>query len=150
MRMKALPDIRPENPTRGERFFGSLGRGVARVRPLHWLLLTPVLTRPGYWFATGSAFVWGLILGGKHHVANGMHYFSGMPRWAFGRGGTTIGAIYLTNDNDSPNVIEHEAEHKRQWRRYGLLFIPLYVAAGAPAVTNRFEVAAGLKLGGYI
>jgi hypothetical protein len=148
--MKALPDIRPEQPTRGERFFASLARGAARVRPLRWLLLTPVVTRPGYWFATACAFIWGTILGGKHHVKNGMHYFSRMPKWAFGRGGTTIGAIYLTTDNDSDNVVAHEAEHKAQWRHYGLAFLPLYIAAGGPALTNRFEVAAGLKLGGYI
>ena len=52
-----------------------------------------------------------------------MHYFRGMPTWSFGRGGTTIGAIYLTHDNESDNVIEHEAEHRAQWKRYGLAFI---------------------------
>ncbi len=71
-----------------------------------------------------------------------MHYFVGMPKWSFGRGGTTIGAIYLTHDNDSDDVIEHEAEHRAQWKRYGLWFIPLYVAAGTDAKTNRFEVGA--------
>lgn len=148
--MKALPDIEPETRTRPERFFAAIDRGVRRVRPLRSFLLWPVWTRPGYWFATGCIFVWGLVLGGKLHVKNGMHYFSGMPKWAFGRGGTTIGAIYLTTDNDSDNVIAHEAEHKAQWKRYGLWFIPLYVAAGTNALTNRFEVGAGLKLGGYI
>ena len=54
---------------------------------------------------------------------NGMHYFRGMPKWSFGRGGTTIGAIYLTHDNDSDDVMEHEAEHRAQWKRYGLAFI---------------------------
>jgi hypothetical protein len=72
-----------------------------------------------------------------------------MPTWSFGRGGTTIGAIYLTADNDSDNVIEHEAEHRAQWKNYGLAFIFLYVAAGTNALTNRFEVGADLELGGY-
>ncbi|CAN5320386.1 hypothetical protein BH11ACT3_BH11ACT3_03600 [soil metagenome] len=148
--MKVLPDIRPEKPSGAERFFGDLCRGVARIRPLHWLLLTHVVTRPGYWFATGCAFVYGTVLGGKHAVKNGMHYFTRMPKWAFGRGGTTIGGIYLTIDNDSDDVITHEAEHKQQWKRYGLWFIPLYIAAGAPPLTNRFEIAADLELGGYV
>jgi hypothetical protein len=72
-----------------------------------------------------------------------------MPRWSFGRGGTTIGAVYLTRDNHSPAVIEHEAVHRAQWRTYGLAFIPLYIAAGTDAHTNRFEIEAGLEAGGY-
>ena len=71
------------------------------------------------------------------------------PRWAFGRGGTTIGAVFLTHDRVSDDVLEHEAVHRAQWKRYGLAFIPLYIAAGVPAHTNRFEVEAGLKKGGY-
>jgi hypothetical protein len=47
-------------------------------------------------------------------------------------------------------VLEHEAIHKAQWKRYGLAFIPLYIAAGSPALTNRFEVEAGLEKGGYV
>jgi hypothetical protein len=121
-----------------------------RVRPLRAFLLWPVWTRPGYWFATGCIFVYGLVLPGRFRRKNGMHYFAGMPKWSFGRGGTTIGAIYLTFDNDSDNVLAHEAEHKAQWKRYGLWFIPLYVAAGNDALTNRFEVGAGLELGGYV
>jgi hypothetical protein len=148
--MKALPDIRPANPTRVERFFGAIDRGVGRMPWLRSFLLWPIWTRPGYWFATAAIFVWGLVLGGRFTTKNGMHYFRGLPKFAFGRGGTTIGAIYLTKDNDSDDVIEHEAEHRAQWKRYGLAFIPLYVAAGSEAKTNRFEVGAGLELGGYV
>jgi len=36
-----------------------------------------------------------------------------------------------------------------QWKKYGLALIPLYVAAGSNPLTNRFEVEAGLKKGGY-
>ena len=32
---------------------------------------------------------------------------------------------------------------------YGLSYIPLYVAAGQNALRNRFEIEAGLELGGY-
>jgi hypothetical protein len=73
-----------------------------------------------------------------------------MPRWSFGRGGTTIGAVYLTHDLTAPATLEHESVHRAQWRKYGLCFIPLYIAAGVDATTNRFEVEAGLKKGGYI
>lgn len=148
--MKPLPDIEPATRTRPERFFAALDRGVRRVRPLRSFLLWPVFTRPGYWFATGCIFLYGLLLGGRFRKRNGMHYFSGMPSWSFGRGGTTIGAIYLTKDNDSDDVLTHEAEHRAQWKRYGLWFIPLYIAAGTEARTNRFEVGADLELGGYV
>ena len=75
---------------------------------------------------------------------------AGLPRWAFGRGGTTLGAVYLTHDALSPRVLEHEAAHRAQWRRYGLAMIPLYLAAGRDPLRNRFEIAAGLESGGYV
>jgi hypothetical protein len=148
--VKQLPDIEPVTRSAPERFCAALARGVRRVRPLRAFLLWPVFTRPQYWFATACIFIWGLVLPGRFRVKNGMHYFIGMPKWSFGRGGTTIGAIYLTHENDSDDVIAHEAEHKAQWKRYGLWFIPLYVAAGSDALTNRFEVGADLELGGYV
>jgi hypothetical protein len=147
--MKALPDIDPERRNAAERFFAAIDRGVRRMPWLRSFLLWPIWTRPGYWFATGAIFVYGVLLGGRFTSKNGMHYFRGMPKWSFGRGGTTIGAIYLTKDNESDNVIAHEAEHRAQWKRYGLAFIFLYIAAGSVATTNRFEVGAGLELGGY-
>ena len=60
-----------------------------------------------------------------------------------------MGAIYLTNDLTSVGVLEHELVHTRQWKKYGLCFLPLYLAAGANALGNRFEVEAGLERGGY-
>lgn len=144
--------VRPDPATlsRVERAVGSLVRGAARIPGLRRLLLWPALARPGYWFATGCAWLWGRLLLGRFRSGRGIHYFSGLPRWAYGRGGTTIGAIYLTTDNVADPVLEHEAVHKAQWRRYGLAFIPLYIAAGSPALTNRFEVEAGLAKGGYL
>jgi hypothetical protein len=117
---------------------------------LRRVLLWPVVARPGYWFATACAFLWGTVLLRRLEHGEGIHYFSRLPRWAYGRGGTTIGAIYLTTDLTSPAVLQHEAVHKAQWRRYGLVFIPLYVAAGSPPLTNRFEIEAGLEKGGYL
>ena len=120
---------------------------------LRRVLLWPVIARSGYGFATAMAFVWGCLLLGhfqRRTVPGGrLHLFRGLPRWAYGRGGTTVGAIYLTGDNDGDGVLAHEYVHTRQWKTYGLAFIPLYIAAGAVAQTNRFEVEAGLELGGY-
>jgi hypothetical protein len=148
--VRPLPDIEPAARSRPERFFAAIDRGVRRVRPLRAILLWPVFTRPGYWFATGCAFVYGTVLRGRFQKRQGIHFFDRMPTGSYGRGGTTIGAIYLTTDNVSDEVLAHEAEHTAQWKRYGLWFIPLYIAAGSDAMTNRFEVGAGLELGGYL
>lgn len=114
------------------------------------ILLNPVVARPGYWIATVAGYAWGFALS-RGHVRHDRDLWvaTGMPRWSFGRGGTTIGAVYLTRDNDSAAVLEHEAVHREQWRTYGLVLIPLYVAAGTDARKNRFEIEAGLDKGGY-
>jgi hypothetical protein len=124
--------------------------GASRVRWLRALLLHPVVTRPGYWFATFAALIWGGILsGGRLSRSRGLIIARGCPRWAFGRGGTTIGAVYLTHDRLTAGVLDHEAVHRDQWRRYGLAFIVLYLAAGQDALGNRFEIEAGLERAGY-
>jgi hypothetical protein len=123
---------------------------IARVKPVRAIGLHPVVARPGYWFATAAGVTWGALLGGfRVSKRGGVIVCAGLPRWAFGRGGTTIGAAYLTRDNTSDNVLEHEAVHRAQWKKYGLAFIPLYLAAGQDARRNRFEVEAGLDKGGY-
>lgn len=129
------------------------GALVAFARRRSWLraaALHPLVARPGYWFATLCGALWGGILSlGRLRRRGGVWVARRMPRWSFGRGGTTIGAVYLTRDAVGAEVLEHEAVHRAQWRRYGLAFIPLYVAAGQDALTNRFEVEAGLEKGGY-
>ena len=72
-------------------------------------------------------------------------------RAGFARGGTTVGGVYLTGDNLSPNVIRHEAVHADQWARYGLAFAVLYLAEEIRhrQARNRFEIEAGLADGGY-
>ncbi len=123
---------------------------LARVKPVRAVGLHPVVARPGYWFATAAGVTWGAILGGfRVSKRGGVIVCAGLPRWAFGRGGTTIGAAYLTRDNTADSVLEHEAVHRAQWKKYGLAFIPLYLAAGRDAHRNRFEVEAGLEKGGY-
>jgi hypothetical protein len=131
-----------------------LGRALANVehdQRTQRILLHPVLTRPGYFFATASGLLWGGLLSrGRVHSRGGVLVASPLPKWAFGRGGTTIGAVFLTGGNSSDAVLEHEAAHRKQWRHYGLWFIPLYLLAGQDPLTNRFEIEAGLELGGYV
>ena len=104
----------------------------------------------GYWFATIAALAWGVPLStGRIERIHGLIVAKGMPRWSFGRGGTTIGGVYLTGDNLGDDVLQHESVHRDQWRRHGLFFAVLYLRAGRDARTNRFEVEAGLEKGGY-
>jgi hypothetical protein len=133
------------------RASGGIVRRVARIGWLRRVLMHPVVTRPGYWFATACGFVWGALLGGFHlSRRGGVIVASRLPKWAYGRGGTTIGAVYLTSDNVSDAILEHEAVHRAQWRKYGLVFIPLYLEAGQDGRRNRFEIEAGLRKGGYV
>jgi hypothetical protein len=140
----------PNRRSRFERGLDRLVRAAARVPGLRRIAMCSVVARSGYWFVTACAFLWGGILLGRPRYARGIHYYEGLPRWAYGRGGTTIGAIYLTTDMTADAVLDHEATHKAQWRRYGLAFIALYLAAGSYPLTNRFEVEAGLERGGYL
>lgn len=137
--------------SRLERATQRLVRWVAGRPRLRALLLSPVVARPGYWFATLCGLIWGTALSlGRIRPRGGVIVARKCPRWAFGRGGTTIGAVFLTHDALSPDVLAHEAVHRAQWKRYGLALIPLYIAAGQAGTTNRFEVEAGLRLGGYL
>jgi hypothetical protein len=122
-----------------------------RIPGMRRLLLSPVIARPGYWFVTLLALIWGTVMSlGRIRSEGGLIVARKCPRWTFGRGGTTLGAVYLTNNTLSPGVLAHEAVHRAQWKKYGLTFIPLYIAAGVPAITNRFEVEAGLRRAGYL
>ncbi|MDP9026984.1 MAG: hypothetical protein M3N46_05425 [Actinomycetota bacterium] len=146
----ATPYVPPLNPSRGALRMAAIVRAVVRVPGLRAFLLLPAVARSGYWFATSAAFLWGGILFGRFGTREQLHFYDYLPRWAFGRGGTTIGAIYLTRDNEDDGVLQHERVHTEQWRRYGLCFIPLYIAAGTTALGNRFEVEAGLARGHYL
>lgn len=131
----------------------ALGRALHALAPadrVERLALAPAVTSAGYLVATGLALVWGSVLSGfRVSRRGGVIVCRGLPRWAFGRGGTTIGAVYLTCDAVGERVLAHEAVHRAQWRRYGLALIPLYVAAGRDPQRNRFEIEAGLEAGGY-
>jgi len=146
--MPADPSLGASEQTRGKR---SAVARLSRVRWIRAVALSPIVARPGYWFATACGFIWGALLG-RFHLSRqgGVIVAANLPKWAFGRGGTTIGAVYLTSTNVSPSILEHEAVHRAQWKRYGLAFIPLYLDAGQNGLRNRFEIQAGLKKGGYL
>ena len=115
------------------------------------IALNPAFTIPGYWFATGAAALWGAALGrGRLRRRGGLLVADRLPGWAFGRGGTTVGGVFLTSRTVDDRVLAHERVHQAQWRRFGLAFIPLYLAAGRDPLRNRFEIEAGLADGGYL
>ena len=115
------------------------------------LLIDSPVSRAGYLYATAVGLVWGAVWStGRIERRNGLVVFRGLPAWSFGRGGSCVGAVYLTNQNVSADVLEHEAVHKVQWQRYGMLFPLLYLLAGRDPLKNRFEIEAGLEKGGYL
>ena len=115
------------------------------------ILFGSPFSRAGYLYATAVGLVWGAIWStGRIEHRNGLFVFRGLPAWTFGRGGSCVGAVYLTNQNVSADVLEHEAVHKVQWQRYGMLFPLLYFVAGRDPLKNRFEIEAGLEKGGYL
>lgn len=130
------------------------GRGVSdpeRGPRVRLRLVDSPISRAGYWYATAVGFVWGAIWStGRVERHEGLWVFRGMPRWTFGRGGSCVGGCYLTDRNAGPRVLVHEAVHREQWRRYGMLFPLLYLLAGRNPLRNRFEIEAGLEDGGYL
>lgn len=113
-----------------------------RPYPFAWL---------GYAYATLVGFIWGSLLSkGPVYRRGKLWVFTGMPRWAFGRGGSCVGACYLTRTNVSPDVLAHEEIHRQQWRTFGLALPFLYFLAGRNPHTNLFEIDADLEKGGYV
>lgn len=115
------------------------------------ILYNSPISRLGYYYATFVGLVWGSLWStGRVQRRGGLIVFSGMPGWTYGRGGSCVGACYLTGRNVSAAILEHEAVHKRQWQHYGLMLPVLYLCAGRNPLRNRFEIEAGLKNGGYL
>ncbi|WP_210479109.1 Fe-S oxidoreductase [Naasia sp. SYSU D00948] len=105
----------------------------------------------GFLYATVVALAFGLPLStGRVRKDGDLIILTGLPRWAFRRGGTTVGRVYLTHDNVGEAVIRHEKVHVEQWRRLGLWMPILYWLAGTDPLKNRFEIEAGLEDGGYL
>ncbi|GAA1445717.1 Fe-S oxidoreductase [Leifsonia poae] len=121
------------------------------VRAVQRLLFDSPISWLGYLYATAVGLVWGFVWStGRVERRNGLFVFRGMPLRTFGRGGSCVGGCYLTAQNVTDEVLEHEAVHKRQWQHYGMLFPFFYLLAGRDPLRNRFEVEAGLEKGGYL
>jgi hypothetical protein len=103
--------------------------------------------------ATGLALLWARAWGARpvEDPATGLLVCAGM-RGGHGRGGTTIGRVFLTGHRAvGPELLRHEAVHARQWDRHGLGFAARYLVEECrrPRERNRFEQEAGLADGGY-
>ncbi|MCR2785297.1 MULTISPECIES: Fe-S oxidoreductase [unclassified Microbacterium] len=130
----------------------------AAARQRRWDRLIPgfVLDSPvsrlGYLWGTTVGWVWGTLWStGRVEHRGGLWIFRGMPAWTYGRGGVCVGGCFLTGEGRiPPGLLAHEAVHKRQWQRYGMLMPLLYLAAGRNPLTNRFEIEAGLENGRYV
>lgn len=119
-----------------------------RVRAI---LFAPLVVRAGYLYATAVALTWGALLStGRVRRVDGLFVCTGLPSWAFRRGGTCVGGVYLTDHNDSAAVLRHEGVHRRQWQAYGMMFPLMYALAGQDPLHNHFEIEAGLEDGGYV
>ena len=113
-------------------------------------LLDSPVSRAGWVLATAVGLAVGVPLStGKVRVVDGLIVCTGLPRWVFRRGGTCVGSVYLTRDNDGERVLRHERVHVDQWRRYGMLMPFVYALAGRDPLRNRFEIEAGLEDGNY-
>jgi RHS repeat-associated protein len=106
--------------------------------------------------ASGLAYVWARAHGGrcKWNNIRGITVCSGM-RGGYGRGGTTVGSVFMTGGRTDYASIRHEAKHANQWSWFGggLAFtvaygIEEYRSGGGRR--NRFERQAGLRDGCYI
>lgn len=125
-----------------------VGRHIPGLRSI---VLSRPVARTGYWVASSLGLAWGALLSGFHLTKReGVWVAHRLPKWAYGRGGTMVGGVFLTTDLLRPSVLRHEAIHREQWKRYGLAFPILYFAAGLDPRQNRFEIEAGLEDGGYL
>jgi len=126
-------------------------RAGRRLERLRAVLYAPALARAGYLYATAVGLTVGALLStGRIRRVDGLFVCTGMPEWAFRRGGTCVGGVYLTAHNDAPSVLKHEAVHRQQWKQYGLMFPLLYALAGQDPLNNHFEIEAGLEDGNYL
>ena len=113
-------------------------------------LLDSPISRLGELFATTVALIYAAPLStGRIRRHGDLIIIQGLPKWAFRRGGTCVGRVYLTAANVNERVLKHELVHVEQWRRFGMLFPLMYWLAGSDPHRNRFEIEAGLEDGGY-
>jgi hypothetical protein len=131
-------------------------RAVARSRRLERMipgfLLDSPISRIGYWYGNVVGWTWGTLWStGRVEKREGLWVFRGMPAWTFARGGVCVGGCFLTGDGRvTERLLRHEAVHRRQWKRFGLLMPLLYLVEGRDPLRNRFEIEAGLEDGNYV
>jgi hypothetical protein len=135
-----------------QRADAAVTRGERLDRFIPGILLDSPVSLIGFAWGTVVGWVWGgLWSTGRVERREGLWVFTGMPAWTFRRGGVCVGSCFLTGTSPVTDaLLRHEAEHARQWRRYGFLMPLLYLAAGREPLTNRFEIAAGLEDGNYV
>lgn len=135
-----------------QRADAAVARGKRIERRIPQVLLDSPISRLGYLYGTAVGWIWGgLWSTGPVERREGLWVFRGLPAWAFPRGGVCVGGCFLTGTGPvPPAVLRHEAVHKRQWRRFGLLMPLLYALAGRDPLRNRFEIEAGLADGNYV
>ncbi|MEI2639412.1 MAG: RHS repeat-associated core domain-containing protein [Microthrixaceae bacterium] len=95
--------------------------------------------------------LWGAAGGGSCGF-NGQEVMiacTGMKRFT-AKGGTTIGAVFVSKYGTDPKLMSHEAKHADQWLLFGNGFAGLYgFAYVAQGECNVFERWAGFSQGGY-
>lgn len=99
-----------------------------------------------------EAALYVLATGGSCKSISGLRVCSGGWGHNYGRGGTTWGTTYVARVGAqyiTPERIRHEKIHVEQWNKYGENFGVMYLLAGSNPCTNKYEIQAGLKDGGY-
>ncbi|MDX2378078.1 Fe-S oxidoreductase [Microbacterium sp. LRZ72] len=139
-------------PTWREHAQQAVRRGRRLDRLIPRILLDSPVSLAGYAYGTAVGWIWGTVWStGRIERRAGLWVFRGMPRWSFARGGVCVGGCFLTGSGPIPtSLLRHEAVHRRQWRRYGILMPVLYLLAGRDPLRNRFEIEAGLEDGRYV
>lgn len=135
-----------------DRAAAAVERGERIDRWIPAPLLDSPISLLGYAWGTVVGWTWGAIWStGRIDRRHGLWVFTGLPTWAYRRGGVCVGGCFLTGSGTvTDSLLRHEAEHARQWRRYGVLMPVLYLLAGRDPLTNRFEILAGLEDGNYV
>lgn len=130
----------------------AVARGQRFDRLVPAVLQDSPISRVGYWYGTTVGWIWGTLWStGRIEKRAGLWVFRGMPAWTFARGGVCVGGCFLTGDGRvTDSLLRHEAVHKRQWQRYGMLMPFLYLLAGRDPLRNRFEIEARLEDGNYV
>ncbi|ADD40023.1 hypothetical protein [Stackebrandtia nassauensis] len=90
--------------------------------------------------------------GGQSSTVDGLRVCRSGRLRLYGKGGTQYGDVFVTGRSRGPlsdGLIAHEKHHRdAQWRRYGLVFGVMYLAAHVADVwigrkpLNRYELAA--------